>query len=260
MAVSGTTTGFTRPRPGVDRSEISAGKRTPVAVNSAFLGHCGVRTSDFHLWATCVSHVGGLTLGLAGLVFGVIAFAASRTRHETSGGQELYRYPPMVGWLMAICGVFFLCIPLLPGRGDVPPLAFFAFFAAFAACAFAAAIYFFRFRVIVDETEFKFGTLRFETIPFAEVVDIDVTAGPRSNLLVYLRDGRRLQFSNMLGDFTGLTDSLGARKAGSAPGTGASLQKLNDQRRRATIERALRWIVCVAVAGGFAYWVVAKLL
>ncbi len=207
-----------------------------------------------------MSHVSGLTPGLVGLVFGVIAFAASRARHETSGAQELYRYPPMVGWLMAICGVFFLCIPLLPGRGDVPPLIFFAFFAAFAACAFAAAIYFFRFQVIVDETQFKFGTLRFETIPFAEVVDTDVTAGPRSNLLVYLRDGRRLQFSNMLGDFSSLADSLGARKAGSAPGTGASLQKLNDQRRRATIERTLRWIAGVAVAGGIAYWIVPKFL
>jgi len=168
-------------------------------------------------WATCVSHVSGLTPGWL-VVFGAITFAASRARHETSGVQELYRYPPMVGWLMAICGVFFLCIPLLPGRGDVPPLTFFAFFAAFAACGFAGAIYFFRFQVIVDETEFRFGTLRFETIPFAEVVDTDVTAGPRSNLLVYLRDGRRLQFSNTLGDFSSLADSLGARKAGSAPG------------------------------------------
>lgn len=171
--------GNSRPIPGVDRSEISAGKRTPVAVKSAFHGHSGVRRSHFHLSATFVSHVSGLTPGLVGLVFGVIAFAASRARHETSGTQEHYRYPPMVGWLMAICGVFFLCIPLLPGRGDVPPLVFFAFFAAFAACAFAAAVYFFRFRVVVDETGFKFGTLRFETIPFAEVVDTDVTAGPR---------------------------------------------------------------------------------
>jgi hypothetical protein len=207
-----------------------------------------------------VSHFSALTPGLVSLVFGVIAFAASRVHHETSGAQELYRYPPMVGWLMAVCGVFFLCIPLLPGRGDVPPLAFFAFFAAFAVCAFAAAIYFFRFRVIVDDAGFKFGTLRFETIPFAEIVDTDVTAGPRCNLLVYLRDGRRLQFSNMLGDFSSLADSLGSRKAGGVPGTGASLQKLNDQRRRATIERTLRWIVGVAVAGGVAFCIVAKLL
>ena len=68
-------------------------------------------------------------------------------------------------------------------------------------------------------------------------------------MLVYLRSGRRLEFSNMLGDFASLADTLGSR-SNRAPGTGASIQKLEDQRRRVTLVRRLNWVVGVAVVVG----------
>jgi hypothetical protein len=115
------------------------------------------------------------------LVFAVIAWAASKARHETSSGDEIYKYPPVTGWLMLACGSFFLSIPFLGGRGDVPPLFFFWFFAVFAALAFAAVVYFFRYRVIVGVDAMKFGALRFESVPLADVVDTEVTAGRTEN-------------------------------------------------------------------------------
>jgi hypothetical protein len=194
-----------------------------------------------------VNHSSTLTPILISLVFVVIAFAAARSRHEISGGDAVYKYPPLVGYLMVACGLGFLYIPLSlslsPGRGGVPPIWLFLFFAGCAGGAFAAGTYFFRYRVIVGETTLRFGTLRFKTISIADVVDTDITAGRNNKLLVYVRDGRRLEFSNMLGDFATLASTLDNRIADSRTKIGASLQKLQDQRRRVTIQRLLTWIV-----------------
>lgn len=182
------------------------------------------------------------------LVYALIAWVASKARHESSGGVEIYRYPPSVGWLMVASGFLFLCLPFLGGEGDVPPVIFFAFFAVWSALAFTAAAYFFRYRVIVGDAVLKFGTLRYETIPLAEVVDTEVTAGRNGKLLVYLRSGRRLKFSNMLADFADLADTLSSRRTIDSPGTGASIQKLQDQRRRVSLVRRLNWMAGIAVA------------
>jgi hypothetical protein len=194
-----------------------------------------------------VNHSSALTPILVSLVFVGIAMAAARSRHEISGSDEVYKYPPLVGYLMVACGLGFVLIPLSislsPGRGGVPPIWLFLFFAAFAGGAFAAGTYFFRYRVIVSDATLRFGTLRFKTIPLADVVDTDITAGRNNKLLVYMRDGRRLEFSNMLGDFASLALTLNNRIADSQAKSGASLQKLQDQRRRATIQRLLNWIV-----------------
>lgn len=180
------------------------------------------------------------------LLYGLIAWVASKARHESSGGDEIYKYPPSVAWLMVGCGFLFLGLPFLGGEGDVPPIIFFIFFAVWAALAFTAATYFFRYRVIVGNTDLKFGTLRCETIPLADVVDTEVTGGRNGKLLVYLRSGRRLEFSNMLGDFIDLADTLASRRTIDAPGS--SIQKLQDQRRRASLVRRLNWMVGIAVA------------
>jgi hypothetical protein len=138
----------------------------------------------------------------------------------------------------------------LGGEGDVPPLLFFSFFAVWGALAFAAAVYFFRYRVIVGDKVLRFGTLRFESVPIADVIDTDIITGGRNvELLVYLSSGRRLEFSSLLGDFASLADTLDNR-ANRAPGTGASIQKLEDQRRRVTLVRRLNWVVGVAVLVG----------
>jgi hypothetical protein len=39
------------------------------------------------------------------------------------------------------------------------------------------------------------------------MVDTDITAGRNGKLLVYLRSGRHLEFSNLLGDFARLADT-----------------------------------------------------
>jgi hypothetical protein len=195
-----------------------------------------------------MSHFSVPTQGVVALVLGLIALVASRTHHQTIGDQDVYRYPPFVGYLMVGCGILFLCIPLFPGRGDVPVPVWLLFFESFAAAAFAAAVHFFRFRVLVGGSVLQFGTFHFESIPLTEIVDTDVTAGRNAQLFVYLRSGRRLKFSSMLGDFGSLADSIASQSAGPPPGTGASIQKLEDQRARAALNRKLGWIMGIGLA------------
>jgi hypothetical protein len=61
--------------------------------------------------------------------------------------------------------------------------------------------------------------------------------------------GARLEFSTMLGDFASLVDTLYSKRAVDSPGTGASIQKLQDQRRRASLVRRLNWLAGIAVIG-----------
>jgi hypothetical protein len=196
--------------------------------------------------------------GVVALVLGVVAFLAARSRHQALGQEEIYRYPPFVGYLMGGCGVFFLCIPLFPGRGDVPIPLWWAFFGSAAACAFGAAVYFFRYRVLIDDSVLRFGTAALQTIPLADVVDTDITAGRNAQLFVYLRSGRRLEFSSMLGDFGSLAATIADRCAGPPPGTGVSIQKLTDQRRRAALNRRVSWMLAtgllMCVVAALAAW------
>jgi len=163
------------------------------------------------------------------------------------GKDEIYKYPPFAAWFCVGAGLLLLILPFLGGEGDAPRVIFATFFAVWAALAFAAAAYFFRYRVIVGDTTLKFGTLRLETIPLAEVVDTDITAGKNGKLFVYLRNGRRLEFSIMLRDFADLADTLYSRRALDSPGTGASIQKLQDQRRRTSLVRRLNWLAGIAL-------------
>jgi drug/metabolite transporter (DMT)-like permease len=196
-----------------------------------------------------VSHFSALTPIFLSLTFGLISVAAAKARRDVVGSNEVFRYPPFVGYLMAGFGLVFLCIPFLPpGPRDMPALLWFGFFATFAGLAFAAATYFFRYRVIVDDTTLRFGTLRYRTVPLADVADLDVTEGSRRELRVYLRGGERLAFSNMLGDFGGLISTLEYRI-----GNRQTAQKLRDQRRRLISQRVLNWAVtligaCIIVA------------
>ena len=165
------------------------------------------------------------------------------------GRRRIYKFPSVIGYLMLVCGLLFLCFPFLPMRhsaNDMSPMLFFLFFAAFAACAFAAAAYFFRFRVVVGDTTLTFGSFHREQIALSDVIDTDIISGRSPELIVYVRGGRRVKFSGMLGDFADLADTVSVRSTGT-PGS-SSIEKLTDQRGRASVARHLNWIAGVGIA------------
>lgn len=195
------------------------------------------------------------------LAFAGIAFVAARSHHDTVGNDEIYKYPSIVGYLMVGSGCFFLLIPFLTGaRGDAPPVVFSLFFTAFAACAFAAATYFFRYRVVVSDTTLTYGTLGQTSVPLTDVMDSLVTAGRNQEMTVYLRDGRRVKFSGMLGDFGSLVSTINNRRAGSRPDSGTWMPKLEDERKRAALARRLNWIMGLGLALLAVIWATTRLI
>jgi hypothetical protein len=194
------------------------------------------------------------------LAFAAIAFVAARSHHDTVGNDEIYRYPSIVGYLMVGCGCFFLAIPFLTGRGNASPMVFFLFFAAFAACAFAAATYFFRYRVVVSDTSLTYGTFGQTSVALTDVMDSLVTSGRNQEMTVYLRDGRRVKFSGMLADFGSLVSTINNRLAGPSPGSGTWMPKLEDERKRAALARRLNWVMGVGLALLAVFWLTTRLI
>jgi hypothetical protein len=195
------------------------------------------------------------------LAFAMIAFVAGRSHHDTVGNDEIYRYPSIVGYLMVGCGCFFLVIPFLTGaRGDAPPVVFSLFFAAFAAGAFAAATYFFRYRVVVSDTTLTYGTFGQTSVPLTDVMDCLVTVGRNQEMTVYLRDGRRVKFSGMLGDFGSLVSTLNNRRGGPPPDSGTWMPKLEDERKRAALARRLNWMTGAGLALLAVIWATTRLI
>jgi tetratricopeptide (TPR) repeat protein len=105
-------------------------------------------------------------------------------------------------------------------------------------------MYFLRYRVTVGSSTLEFGAWNPVSIAISDIVDTDVVTTGRSRaLIVYLRDGRRLLFSGMLGDFPSLAATLTRYAAPAAP----TAQKLEDQRKRMGTARRLNWVVAMAV-------------
>jgi hypothetical protein len=224
--------------------------------------------TNFHTWIRAPVALAGDVLQsnavpiqlVVGLAFAVIAFFAARSRHDTVGNEEIYKYPSIVGYLMAGSGCFFALIPFLTrGRGDTSP-ALFLFFATFAAGAFAAAMYFFRYRVVVSDTTLTYGTFGQTSVLLTDVMDSLVTSGRNPQMTVYLRDGRRLKFSGMLGDFGNLVTTINTRRAGPPTGSGDWLPKLEDQRKQAAFARRLNWMMGVGLALLAVIWLTTRLI
>jgi hypothetical protein len=69
--------------------------------------------------------------------------------------------------------------------------------------AFLAAVYFFRYRVVITDATLSVGSFLRTTVPFEDVIHYDVLSGRYSpELIVYLRDGRKFTLSGMLPDLT----------------------------------------------------------
>jgi hypothetical protein len=95
---------------------------------------------------------------------------------------------------------------------------------------------------------------------FSEVIDFDVIQGRQSSeLWVYLRSGKQLKFSGLLGDFDDLVDLVDDRLAEQPGGQHDSEEKLHDQANRIRDKRnaerfAYVGLVILAVAVFVMWW------
>jgi hypothetical protein len=150
---------------------------------------------------------------------------------------------------MAGCGLLLIVLPFLPGlSGDTPHGIFFLYFALFSGAAFAAAIYFFRYQVVVKDQTITVGAFRRRTIPFSDVIDWDFIKGSRSSeLWVYLHGGQRLKFSGLLCDFDELVGMVNSHMAGLPSPQHDSAAKVRDRNKRKRDERHAAWLTYVGL-------------
>ena len=182
-----------------------------------------------------------LSVAVVSILLATLAFMGSRSKHDTWGNDEIYRYPPALGYLLLGGAVFIFAFPLLLVRDTTQPT--FVLLWLVGGAGLAVAMYLFRYRVTVGNSTLEFGAWNPVSIAISDIIDTDVVTGRSRALIVYLRDGRRLVFSGMLGDFSSLAATLSRRAATAAP----SAKKLEDQRMRTGTARRLNWVVAMTV-------------
>lgn len=194
------------------------------------------------------------------LVLSVVLAVSARSRHKHLADKDIYCLPLPLAYLMAVIGVGFLGVPFIPGvEGTAAPLWFDAFLAAFSTAAFGASTFFMRYRVIFGAKSLDVRFLLNERIiPLTDIIDTNVLEGRASELIVYLRDGRRLRLSGLLQDF----DDLVARIQGAQASRTDSAEKLADQRRALAGSQGAIWIMCIGLAlvgvAAIASWIIQR--
>jgi hypothetical protein len=207
-------------------------------------------------------NLAALTPLLTSLTLTVVAGICARSHHQSSDDADTFNFSPVLGYLMAAIGLLFCAGPLLPGAsGDMSRAAFFWYSSPFWLGAFAASVYFFRYQVVVKDQTLIAGAFRRRAIPFEDVVDWDVVRGLRSSeLLVYMRSGRRLTLSGLLPDFEELVGLIDSHKALTARAQPDSPAKLADRGKRAENNAHAGWILYVGLALVALAWFVVRRL
>ena len=125
-----------------------------------------------------------LTPILTSVSLTVIVALCARSRHLALSDADVYQFPKFLGYTMALCGVLFASAAFLPGMAsprDGNVTGVFWLFSPFWIAASLAAIYFFRYRVIITRDRIAIRSIRERAIDFGEVVD--VANAPRQRLL-----------------------------------------------------------------------------
>ncbi len=106
-------------------------------------------------------------------------------------------------------------------------------------------VYMFHFRAIATDTLLTIGTLHRANIPFSDIIGTELRRGARSReLVIHVRDGRRIRVSGMLADFDEFEGAIRTRMTG--PQTGPrELEELRDRadHTKSIVFGTLAWLV-----------------
>lgn len=140
---------------------------------------------------------------------GIAALAAlgSREHRRVQDDVEIYKFPSVYTYLFA--GVFALfaavaCMPSLTGHDPATMAAFWLF----PALALVGGLYFFRYRLVVDQGGITVGAFARRHIDLQQVVDTRLQTGRGAELTLVLEDGAKVRLSGLLTDFDLLSQTL----------------------------------------------------
>ena len=168
------------------------------------------------------------------LTLSVVCGICARRQHQASEEADTFTFSPMIGYLFVGVGMLFCALPWLARRSeDIPPSHLFWRWSPIWLLLFAGAMFFIRYRVVVRDQTLIYGAFRRRAIPFSEIIDFDVLEGRKSaELWVYLKSGRRLTFSGMLGGFDQLVGVVNSHMTGLPPPIHDSAAKIRDRETR----------------------------
>ncbi len=116
-------------------------------------------------------------------------------------------------------------------------------FSPFRIAAILAAIYFFRYRVVITRDCIAVRSIGSRSIDFGDVVDVATAPRQSKELLVYLKNGKRLRFSSLLQDYGSLKAQIESNsylRLGHSTGSPA---RLKDEARDKTNGVRERWVL-----------------
>jgi hypothetical protein len=184
------------------------------------------------------------------MVFGLLAAIAARSHYQEVDDKEIYKYPAAIGYLMLGAGIVFACVPFLPAaRGSESISWMFVHILPFSVFPFCLAIYFFRFRLTLDDVAIEYGAFKRSRVLLADVIDTQTDTGDRTvpQLTVYLRGGKCVRFTGLISDFERLSSALYIAGLPDRGPIVASPTKLKDRRRSIIYGTLAILIGCVAV-------------
>jgi hypothetical protein len=182
------------------------------------------------------------------LTLSVVCGICARNHHQVSEDADTFTFSPVVGYLFVGVGILFCALPWLARRaGDYPPSLFWHWSPIWL-LVFTGAAFFFRYRVVVRDQTLTYGAFRRRATPFSEVIDYDEIPGRRSaELWVYLKNGKHLTFSGLLGDFDELVGMVNSHMAGLPGPQHDSVAKIRDRERRQRGNRVANRLAVVGV-------------
>ncbi len=183
------------------------------------------------------------------LTLSVVCAICARSHHQVSEDADTFTFSPVVGYLFLGIGNLLCALPWLARReGDDPPSYFFWQWSPIWLLIFTGAAFVFRYRIVVRDQTLTYGAFRHRAIPFSEVIDYDEIQGQRSaELWVYLKSGKHLTFSGLLGDFDELVGMVDSHMAGLPGPQHDSVAKIRDRERRQRGNRVANVLAVVGV-------------
>ena len=204
--------------------------------------------------------VTGLAYLMTSLTVGLLVMIARGQRHETRDGVDVYRYPvaltraiAILSPLIGLMGVF------VWQHGPTRPtetlsVVIIIVFGGGMLAFLLAYWYFSSLRIEVTEQSLIVRTcLDTRVFDFKDIVDTNEidgrsVRGGNLQLVVYLRDGRKLRFYDTLRDFDDLSELVSDRMAGPPGGQEATAAKLHDIADRIRNKQREAWVLWIGIA------------
>ena len=143
------------------------------------------------------------------VISGVLTLITSICAHWKTSSKQVdeYRYPAFLGYLFGFVGNFFLVLPFIFGVvGDAVAVSnrqiFLLVMLPFSFLQFLAAIYFFRFKIVISDQTLVIRGFKTHLFSMRDIVDVTMkSSGANRELVILFRQGNEFIIGGQLLNF-----------------------------------------------------------